>query len=214
MACLSCNLHLLFSLYQHCKELCEFSVVQLKLHFINCWSWNSYCYFNSFPSRGLSTTSFWFLGFLSLLSFYLSKESSLLSLISYSFFLCSISSIRTKARPPQFSVITSPSELVSLNCFQSAGEKKVLSGHDSDDVFLGLNCTLDATCYVDWLPVHYKRPWHICLRHGHLRYKWSSTPYRHPYVLFSVFLSLLTIFLVLFLLSSQVLETSPTAASH
>lgn len=165
MADLSCNF-LLFSLYQHCKELCEFSVIQLKLHFISCWNWNTCGCFNSFPSRGLSTTLFWYLGFLSLLSFYLSKKSSLLSLILYSFFLCllllnylpffffpffspSISSIRTKDCLPQLSVFTSSYELVSLNCFQSVGEKEVLSGYDSDDVFLGMNCTLGSTCYID-----------------------------------------------------------------
>jgi len=67
----------------------------------------------------------------------------------FTFFYPSIISIRTKDCLPQLSVFTSSYELVSLNCFQSVGKKEVLSGYNLDDVFLGVNCTLGSTCYID-----------------------------------------------------------------
>jgi len=62
--------------------------------------------------------------------------------------------MRIRACFPSLAVFTSPSDLVSLNCFCSLGEKKVLSEHDSLDLFLGMNLTLDATCVIHRLSVH------------------------------------------------------------
>lgn len=152
----------LFSLYQHCKELCEPSVFQLQLRF-------GYNYISATAEAGIHMT-------LSIL-FYpeVYQHHCLCVLISYLPYLSispkshlcsgsfrithscaylllnylSVLSRRNMRLRACLLSLSPPSELVSLNCFNCLEEKKVLSEHESSDLFLGINCTLDATCRID-----------------------------------------------------------------
>lgn len=152
----------LFSLYQHCKELCESSVFQLQLHF-------GYNYISATAEAGIHMTlSILFhlevyqhhclcvlISYLPYLSispkshlcsgFFCITHSCVYLLLNY---LSVLSRRNMRLRACLLSLLPS-SELVSLNWFYCLEEKKVLSEHESSDLFLGINCTLDATCRID-----------------------------------------------------------------